>query len=572
MEGAHKFLLLISLSFMPNLLVAQFQLVNPIEGVDKFWGGILTIVDKTHKLDDDHNACGLLAVCRGMSLGPTLRRSDGSLEVQKGFLRGIVDGIGEAMFKAIRPVLPLIGMSRVARQEITFATFIIDLLDSAIIGLGRIIGGRRLVRQFEAVSPVLSFIGPAIQFVGAIPKPYIASIADFTMDAFGVANTRSGVYKVMRAGAMGYAYGDNPDTDVCTQLDADSPDERCVGDGSGFDLLGLLNPINDHHLGESLRVNPKANPLYTRTRNPQAAEYNKFEMSDLINPLSAMCKLDNMLNAVNGHIDVVDNGEGTLPPYLQLDDIDLTTINPFTTTTTSTTAIIQVKSDDKSDEDVQQTRLQLTRDSELVVRIMKRLEEEQNKPDPYVKPIERGATPQDKFTNHCQEQNAVAKRKYYQERLAFLNNTITSAENDNDEEDLEDIEEEEDVVEAKQRMIIEEEKTDEERVSEIELFTELGERSLLFEKMEIVDEDNLRKEVEDLIETFDVSVDGEVERAVEVRSRKGSSTVLVEFDSSYYRDSVLRQSRTSRNLSTVRLRKLKMRDLKLVGDLLSLLE
>ena len=103
-----------------------------------------------------------------------------------------------------------------------------------------------------------------------------------------------------------------------------------------------------------------------------------------------------------------------------------------------------------------------------------------------------------------------------------------------------------DNTEAQKRRTLEEDMSDEDKVNEIELFTELGERSLLFEKMEIQEEDDLKTQVEELINTFDVPVEGLVERSVIVRTRKGLNTVLVEFDSSYYRDSVLRQSRTSR--------------------------
>ena len=107
-----------------------------------------------------------------MSLGQVIERSDGSFEREKGFLRQAVDSALDAVFEVVRPFLGIFGLGRVARREVTFTEFLVDIMDSAIIGVTRVLGGRALSRQLEVISPVRSLIQPLSTALGLIPKHF----------------------------------------------------------------------------------------------------------------------------------------------------------------------------------------------------------------------------------------------------------------------------------------------------------------------------------------------------------------------------------------------------------------
>ena len=145
-----------------NLLFPQSELV----------GGLERVIDGFHALDDKHLSCGKRQVCEAMSLGAAIERSDGSLDFEKGFLRQFVDGAGEVVFDIVKPFLEAVGLGRVARREVSFTSFLVDMIDSAIIGITRVLAGRRFSRQIEAVSPVASLVEPASAILRAIPVSY----------------------------------------------------------------------------------------------------------------------------------------------------------------------------------------------------------------------------------------------------------------------------------------------------------------------------------------------------------------------------------------------------------------
>ena len=115
-------------------------------------------MDNVNTLDDTVNSCGKRRVCESMSLGQVIERSDGSLGREKGFLRQAVDSALDAVFEVVRPFLGIFGLGRVARREVTFTEFLVDIMDSAIIGVSRLLGGRALSRQLEVISPVKTII------------------------------------------------------------------------------------------------------------------------------------------------------------------------------------------------------------------------------------------------------------------------------------------------------------------------------------------------------------------------------------------------------------------------------
>ena len=50
--------------------------------------------------------------------------------------------------------------------------FLVDMLDSAIISVTRFLGGRRLSRQLELITPVSSLVKPVTNALGLIPRSY----------------------------------------------------------------------------------------------------------------------------------------------------------------------------------------------------------------------------------------------------------------------------------------------------------------------------------------------------------------------------------------------------------------
>ena len=130
------------------------------------------MIDKAHVLDNTVNRCGKQHLCQAMSRGRLVERSDGSLHLQKGFLRQAVDAAGDVIFQLARPLLEAAGLGRVARREVSFTDLLVDVIDSAIIGVTRLLAGRRLARQLEEFSPVLSLVEPVSSALGLIPKHF----------------------------------------------------------------------------------------------------------------------------------------------------------------------------------------------------------------------------------------------------------------------------------------------------------------------------------------------------------------------------------------------------------------
>merc|ERR1712106_595753 len=204
-------------------------------------GGLERVIDGFHHLDDKHLSCGKRQVCEAFSLGAAIERSDGSFDFEKGFLRQIVDGTGEVIFDIARPFLEVFGMGRIARGEVSFTSFLIDMIDSAIIGITRVLAGRRFSRQLEAASPVAALIDPAVAILRHIPKSYYGNILDLFVDMTGIANRRSGAYGLMRSGGLGYFYGGGEDS-VCPNLHSDLLNDGAFCDDEGaFFPLAMLN-------------------------------------------------------------------------------------------------------------------------------------------------------------------------------------------------------------------------------------------------------------------------------------------------------------------------------------------
>ena len=130
------------------------------------------VIDDVNHLDNTVNSCGKRQVCEAMSVVQVIERSDGSLYLEKGFLRQAVDTAADVIFELSRPFLEAAGLGRVARREVSFTELLVDIIDSAIIGVTRMVAGRRLSRQLEEISPVSSLIEPVSSALGLIPKQF----------------------------------------------------------------------------------------------------------------------------------------------------------------------------------------------------------------------------------------------------------------------------------------------------------------------------------------------------------------------------------------------------------------
>ena len=107
-----------------------------------------------------------------MSPGELIERSDGSLSQESGLLRQAVDTGVEVVFQLARPFMEAVGLGRVARREQSVTEFLVDFIDSAIIGVTRVLAGRRLSRQLEEFSPFLTFVEPVSNVLRLIPKHF----------------------------------------------------------------------------------------------------------------------------------------------------------------------------------------------------------------------------------------------------------------------------------------------------------------------------------------------------------------------------------------------------------------
>jgi len=532
-------------------------------------GGFQTVVDRIYGFDGKHLACGQRGLCHAMSLTSVTRR-DGTTGVEAGILRQAVDGFGNVLFNLARPLMEAVGLGAVAREEVSFTNFLINMADSVIIEVTRVLAGRRVSRQFEEFSPVLTLVDPAVRLVSSIPKAYIGNMVDFVVDVTNVADRRRGTYNLVRTATMGYAFGGDPDDPVCSRLDQDDESACSDADGAYYPLTSL-NAINDNQLGKIIRPTGD-NPLLNRNHlATDVMKYNAFELSDIVNPKSLLCKTSNLLGSMQTHVDVVE--QGTEPNYYYLDDVDLI----YDESSVESEAYDYT---DDNEFNVKSDSAELDEEEALALKVfkkVKKIEQEENERvaaqlESNRRQIKRKETNADHFQAYCSQQNLEAKRRFMKKMKAEkLEASITEV----DDEDLE--EEEETVVEAHEE---EEEETIDEVVDNIvnvksgdsqlnalEQLARLGDKSLLVERLEVEEGKAKRAAVEEYVASLDVAAEGKVEKVVDVETKK--KMLLVQFDSMTFRDAVLKASRSpgARSSSKARLRKPKVKDLKHVETL-----
>jgi hypothetical protein len=522
------------------------------DDIPELLGGLTRVIDRFHGLDDKHLSCGKRQFCEAMSIGAAIERSDGSLSFEKGFLRQAVDSAGEVIFDLARPLLDTFGLGRVARREVSFTSFVVDMIDSAIIGITRVLAGRRLSRQIEAVSPVATLIEPAGKLLSIIPISLYGSVLDITMDITGLADRDTGLYGLTRSGGLGYFYGGG-ETNVCQHLhgDCDEP-------------INILDNINENRLGQTMRIGGSGpDPLMDSTRNVDAMRTSSFELADLLKPKKMLCKVDSYLKALQGHIDqeevfyITDEQLLLLPGHDMEENIKVRNdgvirLQDFANSKSTNDFVHNM-------EQYEHYKIELDYHDQISVDDVS---------------FETNLTNAEKFDNFCDnEQQKEIKRiliaragnntqvRRVLEEMEILNSTST---------DTEDTEETEEIDDYESVVIQKSEGSFDKSLQNLELLARLGDHSLLSEKMDVEDGSEFEA-VESLVNTFNMAANGKIERVVKIDSKKGVPTLLIQFDSTEYRDAVLKSSRSpeARSSTRARLRRPKVKDLKHVVSLLT---
>jgi len=438
----------------------------------------------------------------------------------------------------------------------------VDMLDSAIISVTRFLGGRRLSRQLELISPVSSLVKPVTNALGLIPRSYYGNVLDLAVDVMGIADRSRGSYGLVRSAGMGYFFGDGDDS-ACRSLHSGlHGDPYCADDEGGFFPLSMIRPINRNELGGTVRLGGASglNPLLDRTRNPYAINHvPQLELKDLMSPTKMLCKMDQLMDAYSGQIDVHEDPD-LAPLYIHEQDLALQTYGELEET-------VSIR---KNDNDISLERLSY--DERLFVERMALYEKfkVQQARTPGMREIRRKMTNKDKFNEYCQEEDAKEIREILEKNhnitvTASESNTITEEDLASDSGNFEDYD---DVVEVKAEFLNDD--MEEDDVTELEILARIGDRSLLAERMTDVVDGEEKEAVERLVTTFNILANGLIEKVVQIDAKKGAPMLLVQFDTSEYRDEVLKGSRRpeARSQSSVRFRRPKVKDLKHVVNLI----
>jgi len=313
-------------------------------------------------------------------------------------------------------------------------------------------------------------------------------------------------------------------------------------------------------LGSTVRLgSADPNPLLDRTRNPYAINHTpQFGLADLMNPTRMLCKVDQVMDAYSGQIDVHEDPDAA-PQFIHKTDLQLQTYGDL-----DVEPLVAIR---KNDQEINLERLSY--DEQLFVQRMALYEKykAQQSRTPGMIEIRRKMTSKDKFNEYCQEEDAKEIKQILEQKH---NITVTATDSSTEEgEDYSsgsgDYDGYDDVVEVKSEFL---EQNDDE-MSELEVVARLGDRSLLAERMTDLVDGEEKEAMEKLITKFNIVANGRIEKVMQVDTKKGAPVLLVQFDSSKFRDEVLKGSRRpeSRSQSTVRFRRPKVKDLKHVVNL-----
>ena len=269
------------------------------------------------------------------------------------------------------------------------------------------------------------------------------------------------------------------------------------------------------------------------TRNPYAINHvPQLELKDLMSPTKMLCKMDQLMDAYSGQIDVHEDPD-LAPIYIHEQDLALQTYGELEET-------VSIR---KNDNDISLERLSY--DERLFVERMALYEKfkAQQARTPGMREIRRKMTNKDKFNEYCQEEDAKEIREILEKNhnitvTASESNTITEEDLASDSGNYEDYD---DVVEVKAEFLNDD--MEEDDVTELEILARIGDRSLLAERMTDVVDGEEKEAVETLVTTFNILANGQIEKVVQIDAKKGAPVLLVQFDTSEYRDEVLKGSR-----------------------------
>jgi len=226
---------------------------------------------------------------------------------------------------------------------------------------------------------------------------------------------------------------------------------------------------------------------------------------------------------------------------------------------------------------------ELDEDSKLLVLEMKRLKNKVKNPrgSGTKQAAKTEMSSEEKFQDYCNKMNM--------EEIELMLEQKHNITMDSEEDDMEDNTEEfedntenyyysydvEPVVGVRKNNNVEEEEEYEEYVdsvddqmTDIDTIARIGDRSLLSEKLE-VEAGSEVEAVESLISRLKVAANGRVEKVLQLDRKKGEPVLLIQFDTTQYRDAVLKSSRMpgARSTTNVRFRRPKVKDLKHVVNL-----
>lgn len=521
---------------------------------ERISGGIRSVMDKVHNLDTKQGtSCGKRTMCEAMAES-YIERSDGQFEFQRGFLRDIVDRTIDLAIDAVSPLLHMAGMGAFARREISFFNFVIDMVDSSLIWAGRVLAGRRFSRQIEAAGPFRSLLS-------VVPKPpfrHLPDIVDLAVDLTGAFDRKSGSFQYMRAGLMGYWKGgeiDEEDSGICDYLY--SGDEDVCSS-----YWGIIPMMNTNSASETLRAGP-TNPLANKAKY----KFSGLQWEDLADPKKVLCKIDNYLGSIDGHVNSdPDTEEGV--------DQSLNEI------------VIVRRRNDETEESMkireEKECLNLLKEEEVST------EETDNEDDTdigsgdydYEEAIGKEASVKeanmDKFTNYCVNVTEKAMNLYKKEEkrrmckkiipksesgsskpLSFVQGIkfvgknplepFISTTNDDDKEDDTDI--------ARSNI-------------NIEILAKLHDQTILVDKIQVNENPDMdMDQASEIIQSLGIEgEEGAIESVYRLATRKGTG-LLLQLDSTEFRDQIIKQYRKSS--ITAKLRKPKGKDLKQIVSLVT---
>merc|ERR1719220_1408042 len=144
--------------------------------------------------------------------------------------------------------------------------------------------------------------------------------------------------------------------------------------------------------------------------------------------------------------------------------------------------------------------------------------------------ITKPKTNADHFQTYCNKQNLEAKRRFMKKmKEEELEASVTEVDDEDLEEEavVETSGEEENIDEVD--TIVNVKKSEDSQLNDLEQLARLGDKSLLLERLEVEEGKEKQAAVEEYVASLNVTADGQVEKVVDVETKK--KMLLVQFNS-----------------------------------------